>query len=93
MNDLQHFHVADMQLPQDIMHVMLEGVIPYEIKLMLTEFISNEQYFSVDVLNDRMDCFRYSPEEIADKPNPLKVEQVKPGNSQRLHYTGMIVIP
>ena len=35
LNDLKYFHVANFQLPQDIMHVMLEGVIPYEMKLML----------------------------------------------------------
>lgn len=71
------------------MHVMLEGVVPYEIKLMLTKFITNEHYFSVNVLNDRLDCFPYSPEEIADKPNPLKGDQVQPGNSQKLNSTGI----
>ena len=31
----QHFHVANDQLPQDMMHIMLEGVVPYEVQLML----------------------------------------------------------
>lgn len=77
-----------MQLPQDIMHVLFEGVIPYETKLMLTEFISIERLFSISYLNERIDCFPYSPDEVADKPNSLKDEQLKPGTSQKIHYTG-----
>ena len=30
LNDLKHFHAANFQLPQDIMHIVLEGVVPYE---------------------------------------------------------------
>ena len=28
LNDLFSFHVADGQLPQDVMHILLEGVLP-----------------------------------------------------------------
>ena len=40
LNELEGFHVANSQLPQDMMHVLLEGVLPYELKLMLSEFIN-----------------------------------------------------
>ena len=33
LNELNNFHVVD-QLPQDIMHVLLEGAIPYELELL-----------------------------------------------------------
>ncbi len=36
LNDIEHFHVANMmQMPQDIMHVLFEGM---EIHMMLREF-------------------------------------------------------
>ena len=34
LNDILHFHVANGQMPQDLMHVILEDVLPLEIKLM-----------------------------------------------------------
>lgn len=71
LNDLAYFHVAD-QLPQDIMHILLEGVIPYELLLMLTSFITVDKYFKLDLLNDRIACFKYSNNEAKDKPSPIK---------------------
>ena len=88
LNDLQYFHVADMQLPQDIMHVLFEGVIPYETKLLLTEFVSHKKYFTISYLNARIACFHYSPDESADKPNSLRDELVKPGSTYKVHYSG-----
>ena len=38
LNCLDNFHVVT-QLPQDIMHILLEGVIPYELSFLLTYFI------------------------------------------------------
>ena len=39
LNDIPDFHVADSQMPQDVMHVLLEGTLQFEIKLMLKVFI------------------------------------------------------
>lgn len=71
LNEIENFHVIN-QLPQDIMHVLLEGVIPYEISLLLTKFIVYQKYFSADHLNDRIACFSYSIQEARDKPSPIK---------------------
>lgn len=72
LNDLYGFHVADGQLPQDVMHLLLEGVLPYELKLMLNDFINVKHYIDLEFLNDRVSCFTYSPEEAKDKPPPIK---------------------
>ena len=57
LNDLDNFHVVN-QLPQDIMHILLEGVIPYELSLLLTFFIANKKYFTIiDHLNDSISCY------------------------------------
>ena len=39
LNDIEHFHVANMmQMPQDVMHVLFDGVLGMEIHMMLCEF-------------------------------------------------------
>ena len=67
LNDIKHFHVIG-QLPQDIMHVLLEGVIPDELRLMLRDHITVKQLYTLDTLNERIACFCYAPQEASDKP-------------------------
>lgn len=72
LNDIAYFH-AVTQLPQDIMHVLLEGVIPYEVRLMLKTFITGEKLFTLETLNDRISCFCYSQQEATDKPSSITI--------------------
>ena len=44
LNNIDNFHVVT-QLPQDITHVLL-GVVPYELKLMLTCFVVDKKYLT-----------------------------------------------
>ena len=76
LNDLYGFHVADGQLPQDVMRLLLEGVIPYELKFMLHDFTAIKKYFTVDNLNNRICSFNFSPEEAKDKPPPIKAHDL-----------------
>lgn len=39
LNRINDFHVVD-HLPQDIMHVLFEGVVPYELSLLLTDLLT-----------------------------------------------------
>ena len=71
LNDLEHFHVANNQLPQDVMHIMLEGVLPYEVQLMLTVFVKDKKYFTLDRLNERIKCYPYTQGEVGDRPSPI----------------------
>ena len=80
LNDLFSFHVADGQLPQDVMHILLEGVLPYALKLMLNDFINKKKYFGLGFLNDRVFCYTYSPEEAKDKPPPIKEQDLTTGH-------------
>lgn len=72
LNDLMYFHVANNQLPQDVMHILLEGVIPYTIKHMLQTLICTKRYFTLSLLNERISCFGYSRTESRNKPAELK---------------------
>lgn len=68
LNKLKHFHVCNNQLPQDIMHLLLEGVIPYTLKPMLQSFVCVKHYFTIDTLNARISAFNFSRTESRNKP-------------------------
>ena len=57
LNKIQHFHVND-GLPPDIMHDLLEGAVPCEIKCLLKKCITEEHYFTLMFFNDRMTYFQ-----------------------------------
>ena len=59
LNDLQFFHVCDFGLPPDVMHDLLEGYIPYKVKLMLKHFIQEDHLFTLNELNTRIRNFQY----------------------------------
>ena len=75
LNEIANFHVVT-QLPQDIMHVLLEGVVPYEVRLMMKSFITEDKLLTLDTLNERISCFCYSSSEAADKPSPFTVHSL-----------------
>ena len=45
-------------LPHDIMHDLYEGIVPYELKLLLRHCL-NSMYFSVDELNGRIERYGF----------------------------------
>jgi len=100
LNNLEHFHVANNQLPQDVMHVLLEGVIPYTLKCMLRRFICDRHYFTIEFLNDRITCFSFSRSECRSKPTKLTSDAIlhtdgglrQTGTAFMLHSIGMIAI-
>lgn len=51
LNQLSYFHVCDGSLLPDVMHDILEGVLQYEVKLMLRVVIEEEGYFTLDHFN------------------------------------------
>ena len=59
LNDIPLFNVSDWQLPQDVMHVLLDGVLPLHIKLLLYNFTSVQKLFSVDNFNSRLETFKF----------------------------------
>lgn len=78
LNSLEYFHVANNQIPQDVMHILLEGVVPYTMKLMLHRFIFEKKYFTLDILNNQMTFFTFSRSERKDKPSPLILRMLQP---------------
>lgn len=59
LNEIDHFHVIG-QLPKDIMHVLLECVIPHEVTLMLRDL---KKYLTPTQLNDQIACSSFTRHE------------------------------
>lgn len=70
LNELRHFHcVTNYNL--DVMHDMLEGVCPFEVKLLLYYFIYDAQFISLQILNQRIKAFNYGFCDRKNKPSQL----------------------
>ena len=87
LNQIKHFHVASLQMPQDVMHVILEGVLPLETRLMLASFIENG-YFTLDLLNQRVLNFTYGRVEAKTKPPKQLEKSHLMGPKGKLHLSG-----
>ena len=91
LNRIKYFHVANSQIPQDIMHVLLEGVIPLETRLLLQVFIYERKYFTLNFLNNRIENFSYGKVEARSKiPKRLESSHIS-SNGGKLRLSGMLV--
>ena len=78
-------------MPQDIMHVLFEGVLHLEIRLMLKCFIYEEHFFELDALNSRIVSFAYGRTESRTKPaKPLLQSHIT--GSGKLHLSGLCIM-
>ena len=69
LNLSRYFHVAD-GLPPDCMHDILEGVLPYAVKMLLLRFVTEHHYFHLDDLNHRIVSFTFGPVE-SSRPSSI----------------------
>lgn len=90
LNELDYFHVANGQLPQDIMHVIYEGVLPLEIRLLLSKIVNEEHLFTLDSLNERFSSFPYGRNEVKNKL-PRRIEQRHLKGTNKLPLSGIIM--
>lgn len=87
LNDITHYHVANtMQMLQDVMHVLFEGVLAMETHMMLCEFLK-KKYFSLSDLNNRVKSFEFGSCESRDRP-PKPFKEKDFDTSSRLNLSG-----
>ena len=79
LNEFPGFKITE-QLPQDLMHILLEGVMPYVVKCMLQHYIS-ENLITIHKINSRVMEFQYGYSQVKDKSELINAEQLsdKPG--------------
>lgn len=80
LNEFPGFKVTE-QLPQDSMHILLEGVIPYVVNCFLQYYIA-KGLITIHQINARVMEFIYGYSQVKDKPEPIHTEPLtdKPGN-------------
>ena len=90
LNSSRYFHVVG-GLPSDIMHDLLEGCIPYQVKL-LVKHIIDQQYISLQAINERIVQFPYGATDAKNKPVPLLESQIKGEDSSKLRQNGKLIL-
>jgi hypothetical protein len=89
LDDSRFFSVIG-GLPTDAIHDILEGVLHYEMKEMLKDFIKAESLFTLQDLNCRLAKFDFGYYNDANKPSPI-TEQKLSSNDNNLKQHGKCV--
>ena len=66
--ELTDFDVT-RQLPQDLMHVLLEGVFPYHLEQLLDYVVNESALLTLSQINSRIKAFPYAY--FSERPSPL----------------------
>ena len=74
--DVNYFSMFENGLPHDLMHDLLEGLVPLEIKHLLLYYISTHA-FNLQEFNERLLNFNFGYSE-KDKPLPILSTTLKP---------------
>jgi len=64
---IEHFDICSGTLISDVMHDLFEGVLQYETKLMLAQFI-DKRYFSLNNLKCHIESLELTYGTESDKP-------------------------
>jgi hypothetical protein len=59
------------------MHDVLEGVLQYEVKLVLRHCVVSKKYFQLSFLNMHIDNYELGFMEASNRPSPIKKETLK----------------
>ncbi|XP_015764291.1 PREDICTED: uncharacterized protein LOC107343243 [Acropora digitifera] len=73
MNQVANFDVCQC-FPEDIMHILFEGVVPYATKQCLKVLIDEKRCLTLRELNNRLESFNYGYMNNKNKPTPIARE-------------------
>ncbi len=79
-------------LPHDPMHVLLEGIVPYEFALCLYEFILVKKYFTLNWLNSQIANFPFQGTDISQKPVKIEIKQLTTSFKLKQTSAGMLTL-
>lgn len=75
-------------LPEDIMHVLFEGVVPYEMKLLLKLLIDQRRIFTLKDLNQRIESFDLGYMNVKSKSSPISRDTINGLGDAKLKQSG-----
>lgn len=87
LHSVVHFDICKC-LPEDIMHVLFEWVIPYETKLLLKYLMDEEHCFSLKRLNQLIDSFDFGYMNKKNRPSPITRESINATGDVKLKQSG-----
>ena len=73
------------------MHDIMEGILQYEVQLMLKVMIQQEHYFTLDDLNSRITNFELGYMEEKDRPTVVSYSTLTSGHSLKQAGKSMCV--
>jgi len=71
LNELKYFHVCYSSLIPDVMHDVLEGLLQYEVKLLLQHMITVEHCFTLETVNMKLENLELSASESINRPTSI----------------------
>ena len=92
LNELQYFNVCSGALVPDIMHDVLEGALPLEMKLMLGQLVFVEKLFTVAQFQACLDCLDLGYMEVCDRPTPITDAILRATDSSSFKQAGMCIL-
>lgn len=66
-NRVPGYHVTK-NISCDVLHDAMEGLIRYSLGPILCHFIRDREYFSLEILHDRISSFDSGPAEVGNRP-------------------------
>lgn len=79
------------QTPQDIMHVILEGTTPLEIKIVWHHLVQSG-LIDLDSVNSAILGFPYSPLDMRDRPSPISLSTLMSSDGKLKQSSGQILV-
>ncbi len=89
LSNIQDFPLSQC-LVHDPMHVLTEGIVPYEMALMLYSFVYCKNYFSLAYLNAQMENFAFSYLDSSHKSE--KIDQKQLATDKKIKQTSASIL-
>jgi len=91
LSRLKYYHPVENDTC-DIMHDILEGVAPFEVKLLLCDVILKRKLLSMDDFNGLLSTFDYGTIMSSSKPSSVSVARLQSSDSLGQHSHQMLVL-
>jgi len=91
LSKLKYYHPAE-NYTVDIMHDILEGVAPYEVNLLLRDFIITKKIITVEEFNRMVKCFDYGKLMSSSKPSEIVLSKLQSSTGLGQHSHQMLVL-
>ena len=92
LNNLRHYHVCQPGLPPCLAHDVFEGVIAFDMVLLIKHYIS-KKWFTLEYLNHQIKTFPYGAEERMCMPCLVKNSYTKLNGNASQNWSMLRLFP